>query len=205
MTLQKGLRNRIRGWFPQDPRMNKTVIANTSLQNTQTTSIQELKKEVIFTRQAEQVIAFASCFFGLLANLPHLPLAIDASLIGIGVIIGVIVRIAPGYRELKQLSINGSSSVKFSEVAFLFSVLTGFGLGLLVPIILAGFNLTYIQAGLAICLSSFIANLTSKDLLFRVWERKNKVDIMGGKGFTIFSIPKNPSRPRYDIFGRRLK
>ncbi|MCW4000196.1 MAG: hypothetical protein NWE93_08145 [Candidatus Bathyarchaeota archaeon] len=197
MKTRETLRNRIRGWFPQEPKIkNSTFAISDSLPKMQAIPPQRYKA---FSLNRDSIFFILLLGMPLLNCLFYLPFSNFVGLILFGAVIGTFLAIVPAYRELQTLFKTGSSNVKLSTTTFIVFALSG--LCLIIGNWIVNFpqvaTLTYSM--MAFFVSSLLSAGAAQTLLFRAWERKNKSELWRGEiksgdfwrgRFVLYSIPK---------------
>jgi len=207
MGLKQRSKKLFRGWFPQEPEINKIAIVNgANTQNPQAADLHKYRKEISPTQNLNLLLAIAGWAVWLLISFGNLPSLNYAGLVAGGLAIGFILGLIPSYIELKKLTTTGSSSVKTSEILLVILFIAG-------PVLVLGsmavegivyfYELQY--SILTVYLSSLISSIAVRAFLFTAWERRNNADIMRGKTYAIISAQKAPSAISKRFFGKESR
>jgi hypothetical protein len=192
MNVKRGLENRIRGWFPQEPKTNQYVIASNA--NNDNLPVQDTYEVYKRTNQNSNLtLLFLSIGvpFSLLTVLHDVAPIILLIAIVAAVFVGATVGLVPAYRELRILDKKGKSNSKISTaIVLVFAIIN---VCLIFGVLAGHTDLRFNEVQSATLAFSFLSPIVAFDvrkLLFAAWKRKNKSEIWEGKKLQLFTAPK---------------
>jgi len=192
MIDRKSLENRIRGWFPQEPKIkNQTFAVSANLPKTQTVPPRRYENSIDDASML-WIVALSLMLLNL-GGYNNLPFANFIGFVVFGAVMGIFLVVVPAYRELQTLFKTGLSSVKLSEITR--HALSVAGLCLIVGFLIGQFPHTLKGSIAVFFVSSALSIIVARALLFGAWERKNKADLWQGKGYSLYSVPKKSTEP----------
>jgi hypothetical protein len=103
MSTKKSFHNRVRGWFPQEQKINNIVIAHDAdTQNPHATDLHKYGKEISPTQNLNLLLVIALWAVSLLTSFGNLPRLNFAGLVAGGLAIGLILGVTPVSHRTKK-------------------------------------------------------------------------------------------------------
>jgi hypothetical protein len=192
--------DRIRGWFPEAPKSLKLSITPTFEANTPSSQGNYKNAVKMVSKKSVGSLLFWNiiCLFLFTFIFENLSIVAFTIMAIVGVLIGAFLGAFPAAIVLKALSQGRKTCANLSEIitiAFLpliAAVLYGFLIGQYIFMVyrlseLTEFNFMLCTFGL----SSILAIVDARIILFLAWERRNNYKILRGKGLTLLIVPKS--------------
>ena len=194
MNVKRGLENRIRGWFPQEPAAKLPLTANNRVNYASQTRMSTKAQPLSAARVALFIPLVLMCsllliplrFFSFISTATGL-----ASVIG-AVAIGLAIGVVPTVIDLKKVQKYGEANQRNSFFAMIAYV------SLVICVVLASFighnlwmGISAFQSAIMIfAILSMLALGVSKAVLMLVWQARSESVLMVDK-FRLFALTKN--------------